>query len=79
MPYFELIGADPKIQSGQTAKYWTIAQIDKEIIIRFGKIGTDGQFSKKEFESKEDAESFMAKKIKEKTKEGYIEKPNPHA
>ena len=49
------------------------------MIVRYGKIGTDGQLSPKEFESKEEAETFVAKKIKEKTKEGYIEKPSPHA
>ena len=79
MPYFELIGADPKLQSGHTAKYWEITLVGKKVIVRYGKIGTDGQLSPKEFESKEEAETFVAKKIKEKTKEGYIEKPSPHA
>ena len=72
MPYFELIGADPKLQSGHTAKYWEITQVGKKTIIRFGKIGTDGQLSIKEFDSKAEAEAFVAKKIKEKTKEGYV-------
>jgi len=79
MPYFELIGQDPKLQSGQTAKYWEITLVGKKVIVRYGKIGTDGQLSPKEFESKEEAEAFVTKKIKEKTKEGYIEKPSPHA
>jgi predicted DNA-binding WGR domain protein len=79
MPYFELIGDDPKLKGGHTAKYWEITQVGKKTIIRYGKIGTDGQLSNKEFETKEEAEAFVAKKIKEKTKEGYIEKPNPHA
>jgi predicted DNA-binding WGR domain protein len=79
MPYFELIGDDPKLQSGHTAKYWEITLVGKKVIVRYGKIGTDGQLSPKEFESKEEAEAFVAKKIKEKTKEGYIEKPNPDA
>jgi len=79
MPYYELIGDDPKLQSGHTAKYWEITQVGKKVIVRYGKIGTDGQLSPKEFETKEEAEAFVAKKIKEKTKEGYVEKPNPHA
>jgi predicted DNA-binding WGR domain protein len=79
MPYYELIGEDPKLQSGHTSKYWEITQVGKKTIIRYGKIGTDGQLSNKEFETKEEAEAFVAKKIKEKTKEGYIEKPSPHA
>ena len=66
-------------RAGPTAKYWEITLVGKKVIVRYGKIGTDGQLSPKEFESKEEAETFVAKKIKEKTKEGYIEKPSPHA
>ena len=79
MPYFEKIGDDPNLQSGHTAKFWEISLQDKSTIIRFGKIGTDGQRSNKEFSTTEEAETFYAKKIAEKTKEGYVEKQSPSA
>lgn len=79
MPYFEFIGEDASRKSERAEKYWEISQVGKNVTVRFGKIGADGQLKVKEFESKEDAEAEVAKLIKEKTKKGYIEKPNPHA
>ena len=79
MPYFELIGDDPKLKGGHTEKYWEVTRDSKKVTVRYGKVGTDGQYSNKEFETEEEAEVFVAKKIKEKTKEGYIEKPSPHS
>lgn len=79
MPYFEFIGEDASRKSERAEKYWEITQVGKNITVRFGKIGADGQLKVKEFETKEEAEAEVAKLIKEKTKKGYIEKPNPHA
>ena len=78
MPYFEFIGEDLSRKSESAAKFWEVTQVGKQITIRFGKIGADGQLKVKEFESKDEAEEEVAKLIKEKTKKGYIEKPNPH-
>ena len=79
MPYFEFIGEDASRKSERAEKYWEITQVGKNVTVRFGKIGADGQLKVKEFETKEEAEAEVAKLIKEKTKKGYIEKPNPHA
>ena len=78
MPYFEFIGEDVARGVEHSTKYWEISQVGKKLTIRYGKIGTDGQLSIKELDSKEDAEKEMGKLIKSKTKKGYIEKPNPH-
>jgi predicted DNA-binding WGR domain protein len=79
MPYFEFIGEDLSRKSATAEKYWEITQVGKNVTVRFGKIGADGQLKVKEFDTKEEAEAEVAKLIKEKTKKGYVEKPNPHA
>ena len=38
-----------------------------------------GEDASRKSERAEEAEAEVAKLIKEKTKKGYIEKPNPHA
>jgi predicted DNA-binding WGR domain protein len=78
MPYFEFIGQDASRKSEHAEKFWEITQVGKKVTVRFGKIGADGQLKVKDFDTKEDAEAEVAKLIKEKTKKGYIEKPNPH-
>jgi len=79
MPYFEFIGEDPKRKSEHAEKYWEIQLVGTKVTVRFGKIGADGQLKVKEFDTKEAAQAEYDKLIKEKTKKGYIEKPNPHA
>ena len=79
MGYYEFIGEDKERKIERAEKYWEISQVGKKVTLRFGKIGTDGQLIVKDFETKEEAETHMAKLIKEKTKKGYIEKPSPHA
>jgi len=78
MPYFEFIGEDASRKSERAEKYWEITQVGKNVTVRFGKIGAAGQLKVKEFATTEEAEAEAAKLIKEKTKKGYIEKPNPH-
>ena len=79
MSYYEFIGEDKERKIERAEKYWEISQVGKKVTLRFGKIGADGQLIVKDFETKEEAETHMAKLIKEKTKKGYIEKPSPHA
>lgn len=79
MPYFEFVGEDKDSEAAFSSKYWEIEQVGKKLTIRFGKIGTDGQLTVKEYESKEDAQKEYEKLIKSKTKKGYVEKPSPHA
>ena len=78
MPYFEFIGEDKDSEAAFSSKYWQIDQVGKKLNIRFGKIGTDGQLTVKEFASEEEASQECEKLIKSKTKKGYVEKPNPH-
>lgn len=72
--YFEYIGATERTKSGETAKFWEITLSGKTVSVRFGKLGGNGRGSEKELESIADAEAYAAKKIAEKTKEGYVEK-----
>lgn len=78
MAYYEFIGEDKERKIERAEKYWEISQVGKKVTLRFGKIGADGQLIVKDFETKEEAETHMAKLIKEKTKKGYVEKPSPH-
>ena len=78
MPYFEFIGEDKESEAAFSSKYWQIDQVGKKLNIRFGKIGTDGQLTAKEFASEEDASQEYEKLIRSKTKKGYIEKPSSH-
>ena len=49
MPYFEFIGEDASRKSERAEKYWEITQVGKNVTVRFGKIGADGQLKVKEF------------------------------
>ena len=79
MTYYEFIGEDTQRGVAHSEKYWEIQLVGSKLTIRYGKIGTDGQLTVKEFDSKEAAQKEYNKLIKEKTKKGYVEKPNPHA
>jgi predicted DNA-binding WGR domain protein len=72
--YFEYIGATDRTKSGETAKFWEITHEGKTVSVRFGKLGANGQTSAKELATEEAAAAYAAKKIAEKTKEGYLEK-----
>ena len=59
MPYFEFIGEDLSRKSATAEKYWEITQVGKNVTVRFGKIGADGQLKVKEFDTKEEAEAAI--------------------
>jgi len=54
-------------------KFWTIETNDFQLITRFGRNGTNGQMSVKEFDSKEMVDKAADKIIKSKIKKGYVE------
>lgn len=54
-------------------KFWECRVEGTDFIVQYGRIGTDGQSNTKSFDAVEDAEAQMAKKIAEKTREGYTE------
>lgn len=60
-------------QQGASNKFWTIVVEGKVLTTTYGRIGSAGSATSKEFESEEACEQEAAKLIKEKTKKGYIE------
>lgn len=65
--YFEFV-------EGSSSKFWEIELDGTSFTTRYGKIGTDGQTSLKEWDSEEKAKKEYDKLVNEKTKKGYIEK-----
>ncbi|MCI5058655.1 MAG: WGR domain-containing protein [Flavobacteriales bacterium] len=57
----------------KSSKFWTVLVERQTVNITYGKIGTEGRESIKEFDNLEDAEEFAKKKLNEKLKKGYIE------
>ena len=64
--YFEFV-------EGSSAKFWEIAQSDKSVTVRFGRIGTKGQTQTKKFADAAAATKHAEKLIEEKTAKGYHE------
>lgn len=65
--YFEFI-------EGSSAKFWEIRVEGSTFFTRYGKIGTDGQVTQKDYDSEAKAQAEAAKLVAEKTKKGYAEK-----
>ena len=72
--YFEYIGVSEENESGTSAKFWEVPLAAKTISVRYGRIGTDGQVSVKEFATEEEAQKYADKKVADKLKDGYLEK-----
>lgn len=66
MRRFELI-------EGTSSKFWEVSVDEKDLTVRFGRIGTQGQTQLKSFPSAEKATAEHDKLIREKTKKGYAE------
>ena len=60
-------------ESGSSHKFYEVNVEDLEMTIRYGRIGDQGQSSKKVFESFEKAKLEAEKKVKEKKRSGYAE------
>ena len=65
--YFEFI-------EGSSAKFWEIRVDGTSFFTRYGKIGTDGQMTQKDYDSPERTQAEAEKLISEKTRKGYAEK-----
>jgi len=65
--YFEFV-------DGASSKFWEIKLEGSAFTTRYGKIGTDGQISMKEYESEEKAQKEHDKLVAEKTRKGYVER-----
>ena len=56
-------------------KFWKINLKKNQMIITFGRIGIKNPVSQlRKFDSNEEAKKYAERKIREKTKKGYIEK-----
>ena len=60
--------------SGSSSKFWEIQLDGTSFTTRYGKIGTDGQSSLKEYATDALAKKEYDKLVAEKTKKGYVEK-----
>ncbi len=66
MRRFELV-------DGKSSKFWEVDTEGKDVIVRFGKIGTNGQTQTKSFPTPEKAKTEHHNLVKEKTRKGYSE------
>ncbi len=57
---------------GGSSKFWEGAVEGKNLVVRWGKIGTEGQTKTKALASAEKAEAELAKLVKEKLGKGYV-------
>jgi predicted DNA-binding WGR domain protein len=68
--YFEFV-------EGTSNKFWEIRIDGTSVRTRYGKIGTGGQQTVKDFDSADKADKEYDKLVNEKTKKGYEEKDGP--
>jgi len=61
-------------EDDKSSKFWTIETDGKGYTVKYGKTGTNGQTTTKEFDSDEACQKAAEKVIKEKTGKGYVEK-----
>lgn len=66
MRRFELV-------DGKSSKFWEVEANGKDLTVRFGKIGTNGQTQVKAFATPEKAKAEQDKLVREKTGKGYSE------
>ena len=63
---FEFVG-------GNSAKFWQVDQLGKDVILRFGRLGTDGQQQLKTLPTPEAAQRHVEKLVDQKLAKGYTE------
>ena len=59
---------------GKSFKFWKIELQDTDVVTRYGRIGSDGQETKKNFGSADKAQKEYDKLVAEKLRKGYVEK-----
>ncbi len=65
--YFEFV-------EGSSSKFWEITVEGTTFYTRYGKIGTDGQTTQKDYDSEDKCQAEANKLVAEKMKKGYAEK-----
>ena len=63
---FEYVG-------GSSSKFWEVQIQGSDVIVRFGRIGTQGQSQTKSFPNTVTAVQHAEKLVREKTRKGYAE------
>lgn len=61
-----------EFKGGGSNKFWEPRVDNTKLIVRFGKIGTNGQIHEQEFASTHKAENAMAALVQEKIRKGYV-------
>ena len=62
-----------EFSEGSSNKFWEISASGTEVMVRYGRIGSDGQTNVKSFADEAAATKHADKLIKEKTGKGYRE------
>lgn len=62
-----------EMKEGTSSKFWEVEVRGKEVVVRFGRIGTDGQRKSKRAASAEAAAKEADKLVREKLGKGYAE------
>lgn len=65
--YFEFV-------EGSSSKFWSIAMTGSDVIVKYGRIGTNGQEKTKSFTSSSAAQKYYDDIVEEKVEKGYEEK-----
>ena len=72
--YLEFIGADAQRNTNDSKKFWEVEVVGKKVFSRYGRIGSQGTKTVKEFRDKAAALAFAEKALAEKIKKGYSKK-----
>jgi predicted DNA-binding WGR domain protein len=65
--------------AGTSCKFWEVRVVGKEVTVRFGRIGSDGQGQTKSFPDATAASRHAAKRVEQKLAKGYREVDSPPA
>ena len=72
--YLEFVGADAQRNTADSKKFWEVEVVGKKAFSRYGRIGSKGTKTVKEFPDKAAALAFAEKALAEKIKKGYSKK-----
>ena len=67
MRHFEFVG-------GSSSKFWEVWVQGKQMCTRYGRIGSQGQTTVKDYPDESAAKNAAAKLVAEKVGKGYVEK-----
>ena len=59
--------------AGTSAKFWEITQAGKDVTVRYGRLGTDGQSLTKSFPTFDATARYAEKLVAQKQAKGYVE------